>query len=146
MKYRNTFLVLAVLSCLVVGMSVFAQDRPYGPTLDTGKIVPCDGVFEVCTFSHLFKLAENLIKFVVTYLAAPVAAIMFVWAGIILMFDRGSGSKATTAKNIFTNTVKGLVLVLAAYLIVKVIVLGLTTGSESSSSKDRLRQYFQSQQ
>ena len=62
-------------------------------------------------------------------MAVPIAAIMFAYSGFLLVTAAGSDTK-TKAKNIFFNTVLGLVFALAAYLIIKLILL--TLGWDSS--------------
>jgi hypothetical protein len=106
--------------------------------VDTGKIVPCDGVEVRCTFAHLFVLASNIITFFVNYVAAPLAAVMFVIAGIYYMRDGGSGKSVSKAKDIFMTTLIGLFLVLVSYLIVKAILYGLLSNSNTTSGRGLL--------
>lgn len=56
-------------------------------------------------------------------MAVPIAAIMFAYAGFIMVTAGGESSSAKTkAKDIFLNTLIGLVLALAAWLIIKLLL------------------------
>jgi len=68
-------------------------------------------------------LIDRVIKFILYVLALPIAAIMFAYAGVLLLFagDEAAGAR-TKAKNIFTNAVIGLALVAGAFLIIKSIL------------------------
>jgi hypothetical protein len=56
-------------------------------------------------------------------MAIPIAAIMFFYAGFLLVTAGGEAAGARTkAKSIFTNAVIGLVLAIACWLIVKLIL------------------------
>jgi hypothetical protein len=113
--------VLALLVVMVLPVIVFGQDKP---------LVPACGE-EGCGFVHLIELVNNIVGFILFRLAVPIAAIMFAYAGFLLLFSGGEQAKRTKAKNIFVNVGLGLAFALAAWLIVKTIfsVLGYTGAS-----------------
>ncbi|MFA6274162.1 MAG: hypothetical protein WC662_03295 [Candidatus Paceibacterota bacterium] len=76
----------------------------------------------LCGFYDIFALINNIMSFVFKYLVIPIAAIMFAYAGILLLFSGGEASKKTKAKKIFFNVAIGLVIAAAAFLIVKTIL------------------------
>lgn len=97
-----------------------------------GSLVPCgcDGPdanttvdsAEQCTFDHLIVLAQNVINFLIFKIAAPLAAVMFAYAGFLYLTNRGNESQVKQAHDVFTYVLIGLVLALAAWLIVNLIV------------------------
>lgn len=91
-------------------------------------LVPCsDG--KSCDFGALLALVYNVIKFILYDMVLPISAIMFAYAGFLLITAGGEAAHARQkAKSIFTNTVIGLIFAVAAFLIVKTIlsVLGYT--------------------
>lgn len=93
-------------------------------------LVPCDGVTVACGFSQLVDLVQNVLKYIL-YMVAPLSAIMFAYAGFLYMFSQGGEANKTKAKNIFLYVGIGLVFVLGAWLIVKLILVGL--GAEGTS-------------
>jgi len=86
-------------------------------------LVPCGGANEgPCDFNAFMTLINKVIQFIFLYMAVPIAAIMFVYAGFLLVTSGGSTESRTKAKNIFTNALIGLVLAAAAWLIVTSIL------------------------
>lgn len=83
-----------------------------------------------CDFNALMTLVNNVIQFLLFYLATPLAAIAFSYAGFLLITSGGSEEKLGTAKKIIKNVLIGYVIALAAWLIVNTI---LTTLGVSSS-------------
>jgi hypothetical protein len=108
-KIFNTFLIIFLLSLFVLPLSSFAQG--------TG-LVPCT---DNCGFNDLLTLVNTFINFILTRLAVPIAAIMFAYAGFLLVFSGGESSKRTKAKDIFINVAIGLVFVAACWLIIHTI-------------------------
>jgi len=102
------------------------------PTVTTGTITNPDGTTSPnntvtytskCDWNALLTLVNNIITFLLYYMAIPIAAIMFFYAGFLLVTAGGEAAGARTkAKSIFTNAVIGLVLAIACWLIVKLIL------------------------
>ena len=104
---------------LVIVMPVFsfaAQDP------ELGGLVPCDNVNTPCNFTAFMTLINKVIDFIFKYMAVPIAAIMFFYAGFLMVTSGGSSESKTRAKSIFSNAVLGLVAAAAAWLIVKTIL------------------------
>lgn len=95
-----------------------------------GGLVPCDGGKEnPCNFNSFITLINKIITFATMELGLPIAAIMFAYAGFLMVTAGESASEARTrAKDIFLNTLKGLLIALCCWLIVHSIfqVLGYT--------------------
>ena len=92
-------------------------------------LVPCtDG--KACDFNQLMTLVNNVITFILEYMAIPIAAIMFAYAGFLLVTAQGGEAKSK-AKNIFSDAVIGLIIAMAAFLFIKLILstLGFTGAS-----------------
>lgn len=75
-----------------------------------------------CNFVEFMNLLNRVIKFIFTYMVVPIAAVMFAYAGFLMVTSGGSSESKTKAKSIFTNAVYGLVLAAAAWLIVKTLL------------------------
>lgn len=78
-----------------------------------------------CGFDELMTLINNVIKFLLFTIATPLAALIFVYAGIMLLTSGGSSEKMTTAKKILKNVIIGYVIALAAWLIINTILTSL---------------------
>lgn len=101
-----------------------------------GGLIPCGvelkgdkTIKNECTFAHFLVLINRIVKFIFLNLAIPIAAIMFFYAGFLMVTAGGESAQARgKAKGIFTNTVIGLVLAAGAWLIVKTVlsIMGYT--------------------
>jgi hypothetical protein len=107
LSFMALFLSLAPVSALAAGF------------------VPCtDG--KDCNFDALMTLIDNVTRFIFFDMAIPIAAIMFAYAGFLLITAGAESAGAKTkAKSIFTSTVLGLVIAMAAWIIVELILTTL---------------------
>ena len=107
---KFTFFVLLLIVLVAPAVS-FGEPAP---------LVPCDG--PNCDFNALMTLINNVINFVFVYLAIPLCAIMFAYAGILLVTSGGSTEARGKAKTIFTNSALGLIIAAAAFLIIRTLL------------------------
>lgn len=84
--------------------------------------MPCDGTSKACDFNAFLDLINTVIKFILFNLAIPIAAVMFVYAGFKLVTSGGSAEARGTAKRVFTNTLFGLIIAAAAWLIIRTVL------------------------
>lgn len=98
------------------------QDRATG-----SKIVPCT---DKCNIESVFLLANNIIKFFFTTLLIPIVVILFVYAGVSYILAQGNPGKKVKLGKLIWHIVLGIVLILTAWLIVRVVLnaLGITDG------------------
>src|SRR3989344_1386857 len=86
-------------------------------------LVPCYGSAEKpCGFYQFLTLINKVIKFILFKMVIPIAAIMFAYAGFELITSGGSTEKKSKAKKIFTNVAIGLIVAVAAFLIIQTIL------------------------
>ncbi|MCR4306554.1 MAG: hypothetical protein NUV42_01145 [Candidatus Yonathbacteria bacterium] len=77
-----------------------------------------------CDFDAFIGLIKNIMDFAIT--TAPfLAAIAFAFAGFYYFTSAGDPGKVETAHDIFRNTAIGLIIILAAWFVVKAILVGL---------------------
>ncbi len=127
MKLLTTILASIVL---LTGAATVAE-------ADTLGLIPCGNTAsgtgstsDMCTFTDLVVLAQTVIKFLIFSLAAPIAAVMFAYAGFTYVTNGGNESKIKQAHDIFLYVFWGLVVSLAAWLVVNFILVTLLgTGS-----------------
>lgn len=114
----KSFLVALLLTVgifsffFIPAIAVYSADSP--------GLVPC-GVDpnDECGFDHIFRLINNVINFISINMVLPLAAIMFAYAGFLLVTSGGSSEKKSKATKIFTHVAIGLVIFLGAFLIVQ---------------------------
>ncbi len=109
-----------------------------------GGIVPCGDNMKVefgtndageevyrysgeCSVCHFQILIKRGLDFLIAF-AVACAALLFANAGMLYATASASASNVSKAHKIFTSTLTGLVLILAAYLLIDVFMKGLTTG------------------
>ena len=76
-----------------------------------------------CGYQDLLQLVNNIIKWIIL-ISVPVAAGVFAWAGFIYM-TTGAMDQKSYAKDMIWKVFKGLVFILAAWLIVGTIIKAL---------------------
>lgn len=89
------------------------------------RIVPCSGID--CGCADLAIVAQNIINASI-FVAVFLSAILFAWAGWKMISGKsvGSGEAVGQAKEILWNVIIGLVVIIAAWLIVDTIVKTIT--------------------
>ena len=105
--------LLTLLTLLILLMPVLSLAQGLVPECPAGG----------CGWNEFMALINKVINFILFYMAVPIAAIMFAYAGFLLVTAGGEVAGARTrAKSIFTNTVLGLVIAVAAWLIISTIL------------------------
>ena len=122
-------LCLAICALVLIPFFSFAQTNTQ--TTANNPLVPCTNTgvgdapptgADLCDWNALMKLVNNVISFILFKMLVPIAAIMFAYCGFILLTAGGESAKKTKAKNIFSNVVWGLIIAIAAWLIVQTIL------------------------
>lgn len=117
----RTALLLTFISAVAFApMIVFGQ--PTG-SITGGPLVPCDGTD--CDFESIVTLAERILNFLVG-LGIVVSAAMFAYTGWLFFSDSGSTQNVEQGKKVFGYVVIGLVIILAAWLVVDTLLKALT--------------------
>lgn len=88
-------------------------------TPNGGLVPPCS---PNCGFNDFMTLINKVVHFILFAMAVPIAAIMFAYAGFLLVTSAGSTEQRGKAKRIFTNVAIGLILAVAAWLIIELIL------------------------
>lgn len=86
-------------------------------------IVNCDGVDVECNFERLLDLVNRSVNFVIFIIGIPLVALSFIYAGFLMATSGGSSGKKDQAKAAISGAVTGLVILLAAWLIVRTVLL-----------------------
>ena len=81
----------------------------------------------------LITVINNIIRVVISIAIVFVAPVMIAYAGFLLVVNQGDSAKLTEAKKILTNTIIGIVVALAGWLIVDAIMAVLYKPPSDSS-------------
>ena len=74
-----------------------------------------------CQLCSLVALIDNVIRFLL-FLAAPIAALLFAYAGFLYFTSGGSEENVGKAKTIFKDVLIGFIIALCGYLIVDTLL------------------------
>ena len=148
LKITKYIILSFLIICTFLAPSLsFAKD----PVSENGGLVPCGtekyplenstdangkvtqtggGIKVPCTFDHILVLINNIINFRLFVIAIPIAAVMFCYAGFLMIFSGGEASARTKAKGIFWNVVFGLVIAAGAWAIMHTLlgIIGVKKG------------------
>src|SRR3989344_1563820 len=123
MKKIPVVIILSLLLFVVLSNSVFA--------VSWWPLVPCGTSANPaeCTRCDLFRLFKNIIDFVHVGLMPPVAAILFVWGGFLILMGGANPGWITQGRTIFWNTFMGVVILSSSWLITNTIINSLADES-----------------
>lgn len=93
--------------------------------VDTSSSTQALKYSQPCDFEMLITLINNVINFLLVYFATPLAAIIFAYAGFLLIFSSANEHNKSHAKGIIMKVVIGYVIALAAWLIINTILMVL---------------------
>ncbi len=119
-QFRAAMLAGYYSLLLAFPLFVFGQSSPGIPD----RIVPCEGVN--CTVCDLAVLAQNLINAGV-FIFVFFAALMFAYAGFLYLTNEALDKQAD-ARKIFGNVALGLIVLLAAWLVVDTLMKSVLGG------------------
>ncbi|MBU4143063.1 pilin [Patescibacteria group bacterium] len=112
MKFKSPKLLFTV-NCLL--LIVFAL-----PAVAADGLVPCSG--PNCTVCSFLQLISNVIMFIVRDITAPLAGLLFLIGGIMMVSAGGSEARLKKGKEIFKNTAIGVLIILASWAIVNTLI------------------------
>lgn len=124
LSFIIAFVIMIAPYFLVNSVLAWSVGDPLVPSC--GKLVPnADGktssMANPCNFDYLMLLINNIITFLLFYLATPLVIIILCYAGFILLTSGGSAEKMTKVKHMIKSVVLGYIVALAAWLIIKTI-------------------------
>ena len=96
-----------------------------------GRYVSGSPEWEGCRLCDFFVLGNNVLQFLFLVLIPVGAVIMLVVGGFMFLVSAGNPTSLEKGKQVITTTIKGLIIVYAAWLVVDFffVALGVTTWS-----------------
>lgn len=106
------------------------------PSWYNGIVPECDGSVTDksggCGYQQFLTLISNVIQFLL-YIAVPIAAISFFFAGFLYLTAAGNTGKIEEAHQIFWSALIGIIIMLSAWLLVNTIIKGLISVSDQKT-------------
>ncbi len=102
------------------------------PFLASGaSLVPCGtgsgAGFTQCTLCDIIVLINNIVRFLLFYLALPIGVIAMLASGFFFLTAGGSEQQIQRGKDAFKYAVFGLLIAFGAWLIIDTILRGLVS-------------------
>lgn len=97
-------------------------NKPTPEEIADGKQLLDSSYYEPCTRCDLFKLAKNIIDFILEGIVPSVAAILFVAAGLMVLLSGARPDWIGISRKIFWNTFIGLIIVFSSWMIVNTLL------------------------
>ncbi len=129
LAYIITFSILAFPSTSLL-MAEEVEMSGLVPVCNT-KIATDGGFEDPCGFEYFMTMINFIIDFLFKYLATPIFAILFIYAGWLYISSSGNPSNVSLAKKIIKNALVGYLIILLSWLIVDTIIKGLGFTGES---------------
>jgi len=99
-------------------------------SVSNAALVPCGGAGQpACNVCHFFVLIKIIVDFLTEYVAMPVAVIVLIYGGVMMLTAGGSEEKINKGKSALWHAVWGLLIVFAAWLIIDTIIKWFVAGS-----------------
>jgi hypothetical protein len=129
-----TLLAVSVAIVLIAGAFLAPTISTLTAPADTQSaagLLPCgtsefrgkgDTKNEFCQICHIFILIQNSLKLLWFFVVAPVAAILFLYAGLLLITASASAALYQKGKTIITSTIIGLFIIFFAWILIDTVM------------------------
>ncbi len=118
-KHKNIKIGFLSLLVFIIPALVYAH---------SSGLTTCAGTKnDPCQFNDLIDLIRDIVSFLMFKVALPLSALLFSWAGVLMLTAGGSEEQIKKAKDIFFFVFIGILITLAAWLIVDTITGSLLT-------------------
>ena len=136
---QNNKILNFTLLLLFFSFTLYAFFTPLN-AFAQGGLVPCGGpAQDPCTPCFIFLLVQNLLNFVWKWIAIPLATLMLVYGGFLMIIPGIGGEKSAAAltkgKKVITNALVGIVIVFFAWLLIDTIIKLLADPTNIGSGK-----------
>lgn len=125
---KKILIFTSIFLMLVIPVVSFAYKLgdPIVPPCSEYNVINNSSNLKQCDWrwNELLTLVNNIIGFILQGMVIPIAAIMFAYAGFLFITAGGEAAHARTkAKSIFSDAIIGLLISVAAFLIIKTLLL-----------------------
>ena len=129
MKFWKNF--AAIFAALIIFSALISPAGAEGLVQCGTKVDASGAITNPCGICDLFKLVSIIVNFITYNIAAPLATIMLIYGGVMLIISGGSEERKKKGLNAIWAAVWGLVIVFGAWLIVNTIINSLANNEFS---------------
>lgn len=128
MRSRRLLAVLLAVSPFVLPLAAHAAIPFFGP------VIPAESNICPAGWGMMIIVINNLISLLITLAIVLVAPLMIAWSGFLFVVNPVNASGKEEAKKILLNTIVGIVIALAGWLIVDAIMAVLYKPSDAGGA------------
>lgn len=125
-----SFIVGLIIFFFIFNLAAGAQEaKPLVP----GGLVPCgngEAGPDDCDFQKLLVLVNKILTFLVT-ISSFIFVIIVVYAGLLYITASGNPGKISLAHKLFFNAIIGIIIVVSAWLIIKMLLTSLDANNKN---------------
>ena len=85
-------------------------------------LVPCGTEGNPCQLCHLFELFANLVEFILITVVPPLAALFFVYGGILFYTAMGDPTRIKKARSVLVSVLIGIAIVYGAHFFISMLL------------------------
>lgn len=125
-------------------MLVFALGVLFLPLAGfSAGLVPCGEAGNPCNICHLFELINRVWGWIINFIVTPIAVLMLMIGGFMLVTAAGNPSQVETGKKILTAAVIGVAIIFGAFIMVNTVfkAIGVSDFAISFTGADKWAQF-----
>lgn len=135
MRFRVSLgTLLLVTGSFALPLAAHAGIPFFGPIINQSWVDPVTGAQCATGWGALITVVNNVIELFLTLAIVFVAPLMIAWAGFLFVVNPVNASGKEQAKKILLNTVIGIIIALAGWMIVDAVMAVLYVGSPGSAA------------
>ncbi|MEI6528749.1 MAG: pilin [bacterium] len=137
----STLTLLIVLSVASPFLAKAEDGSAFLPLIQCGNTLTknADGALKTCDFTDFVATIGRIINWI-SAMAMTISTIVLIYGGFLYMTSGDSAGDRTKANNMMWNVIKGYVIILAAWLVVKTLLVTLT--GATSGDKNGILRFF----
>jgi len=110
-KYKKLIFALFVFATIAV------------PAVSYAALVPCGTEGNPCTLCHFYILTQNIIDFLMWYIAPALAILIIAWGGFNILIAGGDPGRKQAGRKAITAAIVGLLIVFGAWVVINEFLL-----------------------
>lgn len=129
---KKLFLIFFLL--LLVSIPILANADSLTPLVQCGdRMLPNGTIANPCKITDFFQMLVRIYKFMVYIIALPLAGILIVIGGILMIISGGNPGRFEQGRNMVKITIIALCIILGSWLIINSVFMAIGyTGNWSS--------------
>ncbi len=104
-------------------ITLFIFTAIFAPAVSYAALVPCGTEGNPCTLCHFYILAQNMISFMMWYIAPALAIFIVAWGGFNILIAGSDPARKQAGRKAITAAIVGLLVVFGAWVVINQFLL-----------------------